>query len=257
MTILNYRRGIGGHLGFWNLHDHRCAPISIAIATHLPHAVGLGWAAKMRGDRSCSIAWFGDGATSEGDFHEAMNFAAVFKTPTVFFCTNNGWAISTPVARQTATQTIAEKAAAYGLPAKRVDGFDVVACWNAAWDALERARAGGGPTLIEAMTYRIGPHATADDPARYRDQAEVERIWKPLEPIERLARFLRGKGVLSQESEQEMRSEAKSLVDRGVREMETTDSPDPQLIFETTYATGLPWTLEEGLSELRSLSEKR
>jgi pyruvate dehydrogenase E1 component alpha subunit len=251
-TILKYRRGIGGSMGFWDPRAHRCAPISISIATHLPHAVGLAWAARIRGDATASIVWFGDGATSEGDFHEALNLAAVLKTPTVFFCTNNQWAISTPFERQTATATVAEKAVAYGLPSDRVDGFDVIACWYAAQQALLRARNGGGPTLIEALTFRLGPHATADDPTRYRDQAEVDRIWKPLEPIERLARFLRSKDRLSQNQEDEIRAHAKRVVDEAVRDLDATVVPGPEVLFETTYATGRPWTFEEALLEFKN-----
>ncbi len=251
-TILKYRRGIGGVEGFYNPREHRCAPISIPIGTHLPHAVGLGWAARLKGDPVCAIAWFGDGATSEGDFHEAMNFAAVFKAPTIFFCTNNRWAISTPFERQTATKTVAEKAAAYGMPSEEIDGFDAIACWKATRRALDRARAGDGPTLIEAATYRIGPHATADDPSLYRDQAEVERNWKPREPIERLAAALRARGELSAEAEREIHAEAKEDVDRAVREMDEAVEPPPSVMFETTYAGELPWTLQDALDEVGS-----
>lgn len=256
LTILRYRRGIGGKLGFWDPREHRCAPITISIGTHLPHAVGLAWAAKIRRDPVCSIVWFGDGATSEGDFHEAMNFAAVFKTPTVFFCTNNQWAISTPFERQTATATIAEKAEAYGMPSERVDGFDAVACWSAASVALDRARAGEGPTLIEAVTHRIGPHATADDPSRYRDQTEVEQTWKTQEPIGRLTDLLRERNGLTKESEDEMWADAKRTVDRAVQELEETEVPGAEVLFETTYATEMPFTLREGLSEAREVSER-
>ena len=252
LTILKYRRGIGGSSGFWDPREHRCAPISIAIATHLPHAVGLAWAAKMKRDPICSVVFFGDGATSEGDFHEAMNFAAVFKTPTVFLCTNNQWAISTPFERQTASATIAEKAVAYGMPSERIDGFDVIACWDATRNALDRARSGEGPTLIEAITYRIGPHATADDPSRYRDQAEIERTWKGSEPIERFAKLLRAGKILSREQEESMRSEAKRIVDEAVRDLDRTEVPGPEILFETTYAGTPPWTLEETLAEFRS-----
>jgi len=251
-TILKYRRGIGGRDGFWDPRAHRCAPICIPIATHLPHAVGLAWAAKMKGDSVCSLVWFGDGATSEGDFHEAMNFAAVVRAPTVFFCTNNQWAISTPFERQTATRTVAEKAAAYGIPGIRVDGLDVTRCWEATRDALERARAGGGPTLIEALNYRVGPHATADDPSRYRDPAEAER-WKEKEPIRTFTTRLETEGILSPELSGRLVEEAKELVDRAVADMEAAPVPEVEALFETTYASGMPWPLEEGIAELRSL----
>jgi pyruvate dehydrogenase E1 component alpha subunit len=251
-TILKYRRGIGGRYGFWDPREHRCAPICIPIATHLPHAVGLAWAAKSRGDRICSLAWFGDGATSEGDFHEAMNIAAVVEAPTVFFCTNNQWAISTPFERQTATRTIAEKAAAYGMPGVRVDGLDVVECWQATKTALERAREGGGPTLIEALTYRMGPHATADDPSLYRDSAEADR-WREKEPIRTFAGRLEAEGILSSERRRQLVSEAKELVDRAVVDMDEASVPAAEVLFETTYSSEMPWPLKEGMAELRSL----
>ncbi|HET7482572.1 MAG TPA: thiamine pyrophosphate-dependent enzyme, partial [Actinomycetota bacterium] len=183
-VVLAWWRGYGGQHGFWNPREHRVGPICVPIATHLPHAVGVAWAAKIKGDRTASLSWFGDGATSEGDFHEAMNFAAVQKVATIFFCVNNQWAISTPISKQMATKTIFEKAAAYGMPGVLIDGFDPIACWKATRDALDRARDGGGPTLIEAFCYRIGAHGTADDPRLYRDEAETER-WRPLEPVTR------------------------------------------------------------------------
>ena len=161
----------------------------VPIGTHLPHAVGLAWAAKLRREDVCSLVWFGDGATSEGDFHEAMNFASVFAAPVIFFCVNNQWAISTPFSRQSGTATVAEKAAAYAMPALRVDGFDPLACWWATREAAERALAGGGPTLIEAVTYRLGPHATADDPSLYRDESEAAR-YRALEPVGRMTAYL-------------------------------------------------------------------
>ncbi len=248
-TILAWWRGYGGDLGFYNPRDHRVGPICVPIATHLPHAVGVAWASKIRGDRTASLSWFGDGATSEGDFHEAMNFAAVLKAPTVFFCVNNQWAISTPFHKQTATATIAEKAAAYGMPGVRVDGFDPLACWKATRDALERARAGEGPTLIEAYCYRIQPHGTADDPRLYRDPEEAER-WKPLEPVGRMSSFLRRIGVMDEGAEAEMRAEVKQVIADAVTEMEAMPHPGPQILFDPVYASGQPWTFNEGLAEL-------
>ena len=251
-TVLAWWRGYGGVHGFWNAREHRVAPICVPIATHLPHAVGLAWAAKIRGDRVASLSWFGDGATSEGDFHEAMNFAAVFKVATVFFCVNNQWAISTPLSRQMATQTIVEKAAAYSMPGIRVDGFDPIACWKVTRDALDRGRAGGGPTLIEAYCYRLGAHGTADDPRLYRDESEVER-WRPLEPVERSAAFLKRLGVLDDETEQAIRDEAKQSIAAAVREMEAIAQPDQEILFEHVYAGRRPWTYAEGLAELEAI----
>ena len=252
-TVLAWWRGYGGEHGFWNPREHRVAPICVPIATHLPHAVGLAWAARIKGERTASLSWFGDGATSEGDFHEAMNFGAVFKAPTVFFCVNNQWAISTPYDRQTATKTIAEKASAYGMPGVRIDGFDPIACWKATRDALDRARAGEGPTLIEAFCYRIGPHGTADDPRLYRDEAEVER-WRPLEPLARTGEFLKRIGALDDEQEEAIRAEAKSSIAQSVTEMEAIEHPDESILFDHVYASGRPWTFDEGLDELRHVA---
>jgi pyruvate dehydrogenase E1 component alpha subunit len=252
-TVLAWWRGQGGRHGFWNPREHRVAPICVPIGTHLPHAVGLAWAAKIRKERIGSLVWFGDGATSEGDFHEAMNFAAVFKTNTVFFCVNNQWAISTPLNRQMATQTIAEKAGAYGMPGVRVDGFDPLACWKVTRDALERGRAGDGPTLIEAFCYRIEAHGTADDPRLYRDEEEVER-WRPLEPVGRTAAFLRRIGVLDDSTEEQIRAEAKDTIANSVKEMEAIGQPSQEILFDFVYASKKPWTFAEGLSELESVS---
>jgi pyruvate dehydrogenase E1 component alpha subunit len=217
-TVLAWWRGYGGAHGFWNPRDHRVGPICVPIATHLPHAVGVAWAAKIRNDRASSLVWFGDGATSEGDFHEALNFASVFKTPTVFFCVNNQWAISTPISKQMASETIAQKSSAYGMPGVRVDGFDPLACWKVTRDALERGRAGGGPSLIEAYCYRIMPHGTADDPRLYRDESEVER-WRHLEPVGRMGSYLRRLTVLDDAQEEQIRSEAKEMIAEAVREV--------------------------------------
>jgi pyruvate dehydrogenase E1 component alpha subunit len=252
-VILAWWRGYGGIHGFYNPREHRTAPICVPIATHLPHAVGLAWAARIRGERTASLAWFGDGATSEGDFHEAMNFASVFKTATVFFCVNNQWAISTPISQQMATETIFEKAAAYAMPGVIVDGFDPVACWKATRDALDRARAGDGPTLIEAYCYRIGAHGTADDPRLYRDEAEAER-WKPLEPLGRMAGFLRRLAILDDSGFEEIVAEAKEAIAQAVQEMESISQPDQAILFDHVYASGRPWTFDEGLAELRAVA---
>ena len=251
-TVLAWWRGYGGEHGFWNPRDHRVGPICVPIATHLPHAVGVSWAAKIRKDPVASLAWFGDGATSEGDFHEGMNFASVFKTATVFFCVNNQWAISTPLSKQMATETIAEKAAGYGMPGVRIDGFDPLACYQATREALDRGRNGGGPTLIEAFCYRIGAHGTADDPRLYRDEAEAER-WRPLEPVSRFSGFLRRQGVLDDQTEEQLRAEAKATIAEAVKEMEAIEQPGLEILFDSVYASGRPWMFEEGLAELASV----
>jgi len=225
----------------------------VPIATHLPHAVGVAWGAKIRKDRVASLSWFGDGATSEGDFHEAMNFAAVLQVPTVFFCVNNQWAISTPVSKQMATKTIAEKAAGYGMPGVRIDGFDPLACWKATRDALERARSGRGPTLIEAYCYRLGAHGTADDPRLYRDEEETQR-WKPLEPVGRMRAYLQRTGVLTDSAEQEIVQDCKQRVAAAVKEMEAIEQPGVEMLFDHVYAGGRPWSFDEGLEELHAVN---
>jgi pyruvate dehydrogenase E1 component alpha subunit len=182
-----------------------------------------------------------------------MNFASVYKTPTVFFCVNNQWAISTPIRKQMATATIAEKAAAYAMPAIRVDGFDPLACWQATREALDRARDGSGPSFIEAYCYRLMPHGTADDPSLYRDERETER-WRPLEPVGRMSAYLRRVGVLDDDKEQAIRDEAKESIAQAVRDMEAIDQPDQEILFEGIYASGRPWTYDEGLQELREVT---
>lgn len=250
-TIYRYRRGYGGEYGFWNARDYRVAPMTVAIATQLPHAVGLAWAAKLRDDPIASLVWFGDGATSEGDFHEALNFASVHKVPCVFFCTNNQWAISTPVTKQMATETVAEKAAAYAIPGVRVDGFDPVACWKAASDALKVAREGGGPTLIEAFCYRLAPHGTADDPGRYRDETITDN-WRRLEPVSRMGAYLKRLGVLDDASEEAVFEDARSRIAQAVVELEAIEPPGHEIMFEHVYGGTRPPGFDDNLAELEA-----
>jgi pyruvate dehydrogenase E1 component alpha subunit len=181
-----------------------------------------------------------------------LNFGAVFKTATVFFCVNNQWAISTPVSRQMATKTIAEKANAYGMPGVRVDGFDPLACWKATRDALDRGRNGEGPTLIEAYCYRLGPHGTADDPKLYRNESDTDE-WKPLEPLSRTAGFLKRIGVLTDDKKLEIKEAAKQTIAEAVTEMEAIAQPSEEILFDHVYASGRPWTFDEGLAELHSV----
>ncbi|WP_373175541.1 pyruvate dehydrogenase (acetyl-transferring) E1 component subunit alpha [Mycobacterium marinum] len=178
-----------------------CAPISVPIGTQALHAVGAAMAAQRLGEDSVTVAFLGDGATSEGDVHEALNFAAVFDAGCVFYVQNNQWAISVPVSKQTAAPSIAHKAIGYGMPGIRVDGNDVLACYAVTAEAAARARRGDGPTLIEAVTYRVGAHTTADDPGRYRSQEEVDH-WLALDPISRYRSYLQGQGLWSQRLEE-------------------------------------------------------
>lgn len=223
--------------------------VAVPIATQIPHAVGAAWAAKIRGDRRAFIVYFGDGATSEGDFHEGCNFAGVFKAPVVFFCQNNQFAISVPLHRQTASETIAQKAVAYGFPGVRVDGNDVLAVYKVTREALDRARAGEGPTLIEAVTYRFGPHTTADDPTRYRTPEEVEEWRERRDPITRMRRFLMAKGLLDEAQDRAIAEEARERIAAAVRAVEQMPKAAPESIFDYVYAQ-LPWHLEEQRREL-------
>jgi len=206
-------------------------PITIPVATQLPHAVGLAYAAQYRGDDVVVMAYFGDGATSEGDFHEALNFAGVWHVPVVFVCQNNQWAISVPLKKQTHSRTIAQKALAYGLPGIQVDGNDVLAVYAVAREAIERARAGDGPTLIECVTYRLGVHTTADDPTKYRSDAEVA-MWEQKDPLTRFRAYLEKRNLLEEGLEQRVDDE----IAEAIRRFEATPPANPLTMFDHVYA---------------------
>jgi pyruvate dehydrogenase E1 component alpha subunit len=225
-------------------------PVSVPVGTHPLHAVGAAWAAKLRGDKVVTIAYFGDGATSKGDFHEAMNFAGVFKTPTIFFCQNNQYAISVPRSMQTASKTLAQKAIAYGFDGIQVDGNDLFAVITTTKEAADKARAGGGPTLIEGVTFRFGPHTTADDPTKYRTEKEIEP-WKPLEPLIRLRLYLKSKGLWNEEVEQKMAEEAQKVIDQVVKDVEAVPPPEPDEMFTSVFSEMTP-QLKEQLEYLKS-----
>ncbi|ORW03606.1 pyruvate dehydrogenase (acetyl-transferring) E1 component subunit alpha [Mycobacterium kyorinense] len=216
-----------------------CAPISIPVGTHALHAVGAAMAAQRLGEDSVTVAFLGDGATSEGDVHEALNVAAVFGAPCVFYVQNNQWAISVPLCRQTAAPSIAHKAIGYGMPGIRVDGNDVLACYAVTAEAAARARAGGGPTLIEAVTYRLGPHTTSDDPTRYRSRDELEH-WLALDPIPRYRAYLQGRGLWSERLADRVAARSQRLC----TELRDTlfGAPDVDIdeVFTTVYADITP-----------------
>jgi pyruvate dehydrogenase E1 component alpha subunit len=223
-------------------------PLSVPVGTHPLHAVGAAWAVKLRGEESVIVTFFGDGASSEGDFHEALNFAGVLKTPTVFICQNNQYAISVPYSRQTATPTVAQKAIAYGFDGIRVDGNDVFASYVATKAALEKARSGGGPTLIEAVTYRLGAHTTADDPLRYRTEAEVEQ-WRKREPLVRLEKYLRSRNLIDDELVKRVQAESEAQVEEAVAQAEAAISYAPEDVFKYMFSE-MPTPLKEQLESL-------
>jgi pyruvate dehydrogenase E1 component alpha subunit len=224
----------GDERGLVTEKDLNIFPVSIPVSTHIPHAAGAAMAAKYRGDKVAVVAYFGDGGTSEGDFHEGLNFAGVFRLPVVFICQNNQWAISVPREKQTAARTIAQKAIAYGMEGVQVDGNDVFAVYKATREALERAKKGEGPTLIECFTYRMSDHTTADDASRYRTKEEVD-LWKSKDPILRMKLFMEKKGIWTEDYQREVEARIKTAVDEAEKKAESVEHPDPRDMFNFTY----------------------
>ncbi|MGW1168708.1 pyruvate dehydrogenase (acetyl-transferring) E1 component subunit alpha [Streptomyces sp. NPDC002550] len=222
------------HSGY-DPYAHRVAPLSTPLATQLPHAVGLAHAARLKGDDVVALALVGDGGTSEGDFHEALNFAAVWQAPVVFLVQNNGFAISVPLAKQTAAPSLAHKAVGYGMPGRLVDGNDAVAVHEVLSDAVRHARAGGGPTLVEAVTYRIDAHTNADDATRYRGDAEVE-AWRAHDPIELLEHELTERGLLDEAGIEAARKDAEAMAASLRERMNRDPERDPMALFDHVYA---------------------
>ncbi|MEV0090342.1 pyruvate dehydrogenase (acetyl-transferring) E1 component subunit alpha [Streptomyces sp. NPDC050738] len=222
------------HTGY-DPREHRIAPLCTPLATQLPHAVGLAHAARLAGDDVVALAMVGDGGTSEGDFHEALNFAAVWQAPVVFLVQNNGFAISVPLAKQTAAPSLAHKAVGYGMPGRLVDGNDAAAVHEVLSEAMLRARSGGGPTLVEAVTYRMEAHTNADDATRYRGDAEVE-AWRAHDPLALLERELTGRGLLDEEAIQAVREGAETMAADLRARMNADPVLDPADLFAQVYA---------------------
>ncbi|MFI2783868.1 pyruvate dehydrogenase (acetyl-transferring) E1 component subunit alpha [Streptomyces sp. ALB3] len=221
------------HTGY-DPREHRIAPLCTPLATQLPHAVGLAHAARLKGDDVVALAMVGDGGTSEGDFHEALNFAAVWRAPVVFLVQNNGFAISVPLAKQTAAPSLAHKAVGYGMPGRLVDGNDAPAMHQVLSEAVTRARRGEGPTLVEAVTYRMDAHTNADDATRYRGDSEVE-AWRAHDPIRLLERELTGRGLLDEDGIARVREAAERMAE-GLREQMNADPVlDPMDLFSHVY----------------------
>jgi pyruvate dehydrogenase E1 component alpha subunit len=235
-------------------------PVSIPVASQIPHAVGIAWAIKYRQKDDVVMTFLGDGGTSEGDFHEGMNLAGVYQTPVIFVCQNNQWAISFPRLKQTHSKTLAQKSLAYDMPGIQVDGNDVLAVYVAAHEAVQRARAGNGPTLIECVTYRMMMHTTADDPKRYRTEQEVE-VWRKRDPLSRFQKYLIDKGLLSNDQiealGEEIKTEIQAAVDHAEEQMK--GGGDPLDMFEHTYADLSPNLIdqqEELKKEIVAMKEK-
>src|SRR5947208_15626965 len=248
-TVLQWWRGHPS--GWWNPADYNVASICVPIATHVPHAAGLAWGKKLRGESACALVFFGDGATSEGAFHEGANLAAVMDAPLVLLCNNNQWAISTPLEAQTRAETLADKAVGYGMPGLRVDGTDVLAVYEATHEAVDRARRGEGPTFVEAVTYRTAPHATADDQRAYIDLDRVEEA-KKHDCVGRYEGYLRRAGILHDALAESIRGEALESMRAGIAAAEAEPPADPELLFSHAYVDP-PSSLASDLDELRRI----
>ncbi|MSP59151.1 MAG: thiamine pyrophosphate-dependent dehydrogenase E1 component subunit alpha [Myxococcales bacterium] len=229
--------------------------MSSCIASQLPHAVGMAWAAKIKKDNSVVLGYLGDGATSEEDFHVALNFAGVFRPPVVFVCQNNQWAISVPVAHQTASPTVAIKALAYGFPGIRVDGNDALAVYGAVKEAVDRARSGGGPTLIEALTYRVSAHSSSDDPSRYRDE-RITETWRARDPIVRMRAWLAFQGFLDAAGDERLRADLDAEVRDAVAAEESVPAPPLRTLVEDVFAE-VPQFLADQLAEIATLPRQK
>lgn len=235
--------------------DHTVGTVSWSscMATQLPHAVGMAYAARYEGDDAVAAAYLGDGATSEGDFHTAMNFAGVWDAPVVFLCNNNQWAISVPFEKQTGSESIHVKADAYGFDGHRVDGNDVLAVYEATKDAVDKAREGGGPTLLEFVTYRIRGHSTSDDPTQYRDEEEVE-AWKRRDPLGRFRQYLLRQGILSREALDAMHDEIETEIDAAIDAAEQGTPPSLESMVEDVYKE-VPWHLQDQIGDLQGFHD--
>ncbi|MFF7992254.1 pyruvate dehydrogenase (acetyl-transferring) E1 component subunit alpha [Kitasatospora xanthocidica] len=242
LEALTLLRG-NAHTGY-DPRASRTAPLCTPLATQAPHAVGLAHAARLSGEPAVALAMLGDGGTSEGDFHEALNFAAVLNAPVVFLVQNNGYAISVPLSAQSAAPSLAHKAVGYGMPGRLVDGNDAPAVHSVLAEAVERARGGGGPTLVEALTYRIEAHTNADDATRYRTEPEVA-AWREHDPILLMERALRGLGVLDDALVQESADEAEALAARMRAEFHADPELDPMALFAHVYAEPTPQLREQ------------
>ncbi len=249
-------------LQFWGGYEEGCrppdgvndTPIAVPIASQALHAMGIAWGMKLRGAKTAVLCYCGDGGTSEGDFHEAMNFAGAYHLPIVFLVQNNQWAISFPRERQTAAATIAQKAVAYGFDGLQLDGNDALSVYVGTKEAADKARAGGGPTLVEAVTYRLSVHTTADDPTKYRKQEEVDR-WEKLDPIPRYQKYLVGRQILDDKLIAELEADVKAEIVSAVERYEANGEAHPLDVFDYLYAEP-PAELIEQRAEFKAALER-
>src|SRR3989338_1183671 len=252
--VLLWQRG--NEQGFSVMPSYRMMPVAVPVGSQTLHAVGISWAMKLRKEPLVAMTFFGDGGTSEGDFHEAMNFAGVFQAPTVFVCQNNQWAISVPRKKQTHAETIAQKALAYGFEGIQVDGNDAFAVYAAAKHALDKAHAGKGPTLLELMTYRMADHTTSDDAKKYRPPEEMA-YWRERDPIDRLKKYGKANGLWDEGFEQKCLDDAVATVEKAVEAYEAFPKPEPEDMFKYMYKE-MTMDLTEQMAMLkRWLDEER
>lgn len=235
----------------WSARHLNIASVSSPVGTQIPQAAGFAWGAKLRKDPIVTLVYFGEGATSQGDFHAGANFAGVFQLPVILFCRNNQWAISLPCKQQTASESFAVKAKAYGIEGVRVDGNDILAVYKVTNEAVKKARKGDGATLIEAVTYRVGPHSSSDDPRLYRGENELEE-WKNRDPIQRFRRYLEWKGYWNNQKEDELEKLIANQIAKAIEEAEALEPPNPQTLFEDIYADQ-PWHLQEQKQYMESM----
>ena len=249
-----YLTWLGNEIGnHYNIEEFHTLPVSVPIASQCLHSVGLAYAEKYKKSKKVSISFVGDGGTSEGDFYEAMNFAGIWKAPTIFYIQNNQWAISVPRSSQSATHTLAEKAFSNGFEGVQVDGNDVLAVWTATKMAAEKARNGGGPTLIEGYTYRLGAHTTADDPTRYRNDEEVKK-WELKDPLIRIEKYLKNKNIIDDDQINQLKDEYKKYAMAEFEMAENFEHPTFEDTFKYTYKD-MPPILEDQLKEFKKRKE--
>ncbi|WHY68892.1 pyruvate dehydrogenase (acetyl-transferring) E1 component subunit alpha [Neobacillus sp. SuZ13] len=255
-ATLTFGAGMARTYLYWNGRVEGCVPEegkkifppAVPIATQIPHAAGAAMAEKRKGTKNAAIAYFGDGATSEGDFHEGLNFASVFKAPVIFFNQNNGFAISVPIEKQMNSKTIAQKALAYDMPGVRVDGNDIFAVYFQTMEGLGRARKGEGPTLIEAMTWRYGAHTTADDPTKYRDQSQSDIMRENRDPLLRVERYMKANNFWDEDWVMKVKEETATEVELAVKDMESYPKPNINDLFDNVFEKPT-WTIAKQKEE--------